>query len=166
MNPLLGLFLLIVAVALLVSIIASRPRRRQLTALGNVGEGYQPARRTFLADAVFASRYLLVKTGSSAAHIALTGVGDIPKAYTLDTPDVIGDEVGVAMLGLQCEGATGVASGAIDNDSWLVPGANGTVRMLPAGAGTYHIIGRATKAAADTDTVEYTPCFPIQRVVE
>ena len=165
MNTLLVLFLLVAMIAALCSIVASRPRGAQLTALGNVGEGFQPARRTFQADAVFGERYLLVKTGSTAAHVALTGVGDIPKGFITDTPDVIGDEVAVAMLGLQSEGGIGVASGAIANDALLVPGANGTVRTLPVAAGTYHIIGRATKAAADTEQVEYTPCFPIQRVV-
>lgn len=166
MNPFLILFSLILAVALLANVIASSwPRGRPLTALGNVGEGFQPGTRTFQADAVFAERYLLVKTGSTGAHIALSGTADIPKGFITDVPDVIGDEVAVAMLGLRAEGGIGVASGAIANDALLVPGANGTVRTLPGAAGTYYIIGRATKAADDTDRVEYTPCFPIQRVV-
>lgn len=165
MNSLIVLSLLVAMACVLCTSLASRPRGRHLTALCNVGEGFQPARRTFLADAVFAERYLLVKTGAAATGVALCGVGDIPKAYTLDEPAAIGDEVAVAMLGLQSEGAIGVASGAIANDALLVPGANGTVRTLPVAAGTYHIIGRATKAAADTDQVEYTSCFPIQRIV-
>ena len=165
MNALLTIALLIVAVFALAAIIASRPRGQQLTPLCNVGEGFQPAFKTFYADAVFGSRYLLVKTGSDASHIALAGVGDIPKGFTTDVPDAIGDGVTVRLLGIQEFGAIGVASGAIGQDDLLVPGANGTVRTLPVAAGTYYIVGRALKAAADTDTVEYVPTFPVQRVV-
>lgn len=151
--------------ALFVSYINSRPRGAQFTALANVGEGFQPPVQTFLSDAAFASRYLLVKGGSDAAHVALTGVADIPKGFILDSTAAAEEPVSVSKFGLHKEGAKGVASGNIAVEALLVPGANGTIRTLPVAAGSYYIIGRATKAAADTDEVEYTPTFPVLRVV-
>jgi hypothetical protein len=165
MNTLIIISMLLVAILALCSWVASRPRGRQFTPLANVGEGFQAAVQTMLCDAALATRYLLVKIGSDASHVAACGVGDIPVGFTLDTTDAAEDSVAVSKFGLQAEGAKGVASGAIAAGAMLVAGALGTVRTLPVAAGTYYIIGRATKAAADTDDVEFTPCFPIQRVV-
>lgn len=164
MNNLLIVVGVILSIALLLSYLNSRPRG-QFTSLANVAEGFQPPVQSFLSDAAFAARYLLVKGGSDAAHVALTGVGDIPKGFILDTTAAAEEPVSVSKFGLHEEGVIGVASGAIAVEAMLVPGANGTVRTLPVAAGSYYIIGRATKAAADTDLVEYTPCFPILRVV-
>ncbi len=162
----LGLFVLVAfAVTAFCRWATSRPRGRQLQAFGNVGEGFQQAVQTFLADAALGSRYLLVKGGTDVRHVAVCGVGDIPKGIALDDVTAAEEGVAVAKFGLHKEGALGVASGAIAVEALLVPGALGTVRTLPVAAGTYYIIGRATKAAADTDPVEFTPCFPIQRVV-
>ncbi len=143
----------------------SRPRGGKLVALGNVGEGFQPAVKTYLTDAAFASRNLCVKIGSAADHVALCGVGDIPLGLALDEASAAEGDVAVARFGLHRDGALGVASGAIAAGDYLVPGANGTLRTLPVAAGTYHIVGRAEKAAANTDPVEFIPCFPIQRIV-
>jgi hypothetical protein len=164
-NLILSILGVLLVVALFVSFVGSRPRGAQFTPLANVGEGFQPPSQTFLTDAAFAERYLLVKGGSDALHVALCGVGDIPKGIAHDSAAAAEESVTVHKFGLHREGAQGVASGAIAVEALLVPGANGTVRTLPAAAGTYYIIGRATKAAADTDRVEFTPCFPIQRVV-
>lgn len=164
-NALGAIVLVALAIFALVVWVASRPRGRQFTPLANVAEGFQPPAQSFLSDAAFGARYLLVKGGSDAAHVALTGVGDIPKGFILDTTAAAEEPVAVSKFGLHKEGAIGVASGAIAVEALLVPGANGTVRTLPVAAGSYYIIGRATKAAADTDQVEYTPCFPILRVV-
>lgn len=166
MNTLLLIAGLILAIGLLFSVFRSQPRGKNLTALGNVAEGRQPRVQTFLADAALAARFLLVKIGSDARHVAACGVGDVPLGVAQDTAEAAEEGVAVAKFGLHDEGAIGVASGAITAGEFLVPGAAGTVRKLPVAAGTYHIIGRATKDAADTDTVEYTPCFPIQRIVE
>lgn len=165
-NLLLSILGVLLVVALFVSFVGSRPRGAQFTPLANVGEGFQPASQTFLTDGAFAERYLLVKGGSDVAHVALCGVGDIPKGIAHDSAAAAEESVTVHKFGLHKEGAKGVASGAIDPEDLLVPAANGKVRELPAAAGTYYIIGRATKAAVDGDPVEFTPCFPIQRVVE
>lgn len=166
MNTLLVLFLLVAMIGALCAIVASRPRGRQLTALGNVGEGFQPSRKTYLADAAIATRYLAVKIGSDANHVALAGVGDIPLGLATDEPPAAEDEVNVALFGVQCECMKGVASAAIAAGDMLVPAANGKLRTLPGAAGTYYIVGRAIKAAPNADDdVEFVPCFPTQRVV-
>jgi hypothetical protein len=164
MHPFLLIVSLFVVISLFVSWVASRPRGHQLTPLCNVGEGFQPATRTYRTDAALAQRNLLMKRGSDVAHVAACGVGDIPLGIANDAPDAAEEPVGVRMLGLGM-GEMGVASGAIALDAFVVAGAAGPVRTLPVAAGTYYIIGRCTKAAADTEPVEFTPCFPIQRVV-
>lgn len=164
-SALVPVLILLLAAFLLCSWVASRPRGQQLTPLANVAEGIQPAVRTLYADAIV-GRYLLVTRGSDARHYAAAGAADIPIGYSTDEPDVIGDGVAIAFLGLQKEGSLGVASAAIAVDDLLVPAAGGKLRPLPTAAGTYHIVGRATSAAtADGDPLEYTSCFPVQRVV-
>ena len=165
MNTLLILFSVLVAIGCFASMIASRPRGHQLTALGNVGEGFQAPVRTYLSDAAIAARYLLVKNGTDANHIALTGVSDIPLGIAVDEATAAEEGVAVALFGLHERGAIGVASGAIAAGDLLVAGATGFVRTLPATTGSYNIIGRALKAAATTEQVEFVPTFPILRVV-
>jgi hypothetical protein len=156
----------IVAIALFVSWIASRPRGHQLHGLVNVAEGFQPAVKTYLTDAAIATRFLLGKVGSDASHVAVCGATDIPLGVIHDEAAAAELGVSVAKFGLHNEGEIAVASAAIAADALLVPAANGKVVTLPATAGTYYIIGRATAAAAaDGDQVEFTPCFPTQRVV-
>lgn len=166
MHTLLLIASLLVAVSLFASWIASRPRGAQFTPLANVAEGFQPAAKTYLADAAIATRHLLAKIGSDASHVALAGVGDIPLGFVTDEAAAAEDPVNVRLLGLHQEGAIGIASAAIAAGDLLVPAANGKLRTLPAAAGTYYITGRALKAAAaDGDQVELVPCFPVQRVV-
>lgn len=165
MHPVPAIIALIVAIMLLVSYVASRPRGHQLTPLCNVGEGFQPPVKTYLSDAAITTRYLLVKNGTDANHIALTGVADIPLGVAIDEATAAEEGVGVALFGLHERGAIGVASGAIAAGDMVVPGATGLVRTLPATTGTYYIIGRALKAAASGEQVEFVPDFPTQRVV-
>lgn len=166
MQSLLVILTLIVAAALFMSWVASRPRGNQLRSFANIGEGFQPANKTYLSDAVIATRHLVGKIGSSAAHVALCGVGDIPLGMITDEAPAIGDGVNVNLFGLEKECALGVASAEILEGAFIVPAASGKLRTLPVAAGTYYIIGRALKtAAADNDDVEFVPCFPIQRVV-
>jgi hypothetical protein len=151
--------------AIAVAYVLERKQSAGLYSLANIAEGHQPAVQTFLSDAAWAGRYLLVRKGSDERHVALCGVGDIPLGIAQDNSDAAEEGIAVEKFGLHNEGALGTASGAIADGAFLVAGANGTVRTLPAAAGTYWIIGRATKAAANGEDVEFTPCFPIQRVV-
>ena len=168
MNPFLFVAPFLVVVLAFVAWIASRPRGHKLTALGNVAEGFQPAKKTYLTDGALAARYLVVKKGSDSGHVAVCGVGDIPLGFATDEAPAAEEPVAVSHFGLQEEGALGVASGTVTDEDFLVPGAAGTVRKLPTASGTYYIIGRANLNGATVATglpVQYIPCFPIQRVV-
>lgn len=177
MNPFLMTLLIVIGVIALLATLAMnlspslrlRGRRGffgQRLVAANIGEGiHDEGIITLRADAVIGSRYLLGKAGTDSDHIDLCGVGDIPKGIIEDEAAAIEDPVKVALLGA-CEGTRrGVASGAIAADDMLVAGALGTVRTLPVANGTYYIIGRAVRAAADGEKVEFSPSFPVQRVV-
>lgn len=159
--------MLLCAVAALVllgvAIYTSRPRGRTFS-LANIATGRWPGRKGYIADADIASYFLLVKLGSDSGHIAVCSVNDLPLGPCTDSPDA-GDAANVNLLGLAHETEIGVASGAIAADALLVPGAGGTVRTLPAAAGTYWVIGRALDAAPTGEEVAYVPCFPTLRVV-
>lgn len=118
-----------------------------------------------LADAAI-GRFTLVKPGSDADHVNVCGAADIPCGITEDSSASAAEErLAYATLGLSHEDKEGVASGNISNGNFLVPAAGGKLKVLPAVAGTYYIVGRAKADAADTKPVVFTPCFPIQRVV-
>jgi hypothetical protein len=166
MISFLVLVTILAAAALLVSWVAARPHGAQLRALANIAEGFQPARLTYRADAVIATRNLVGKIGSDAAHVAVCGDADIPLGMITDQAPAIDDGVSVTLFGPNNECCLGIASAQILAGAFVVPAANGKLRTLPAAAGTYWIVGRALKtAAADNDDVEFIPCFPIQRVV-
>jgi hypothetical protein len=118
-----------------------------------------------LADEAIGRR-TLVKYGSDSDHIGVCDAADIPLGATEDnSASAAEDRVSFSQFGLTKEELEGVASGAIADGDLLVPAANGLLRTLPAGAGTYYICGRAKGAAADGEPVVFIPCFPIQRVV-
>lgn len=141
-------------------------KRNPLTFLANVAEGTHENALTRLADAAITARFLLVKIGSDAAHVALAGVSDIPLGIATDEPAAAEDAVNVEVLGIGERTLLGVASAAIAAGDLLVPAANGKLRALPTSAGSYYVIGRALAAAsADGDKVEFVPSFPVLRVV-
>ena len=156
---------LFVAALALTSWAASRPRGAQFTPLANIGEGFQPAKKTYLSDGAISTRFLVGKIGSDSGHVVAAGVSDIPIGLIMDEADAAEQGVTVALFGLQERGLVGVASGSITAGDQLVAGASGTLRTLPGTTGTYYIVGRALKDAVTTAPVEFIPCFPIQRVV-
>jgi hypothetical protein len=142
--------------------------RRQggLTYLANIAEGTHENTITLLTDEVVGTRHLLGKIGSDAGHVAVAGASDIPLGVITDEAAQSGSPVSVEILGISERTLPGVASAAIAAGAFVVPAAGGKLRTLPTAAGTYHIVGRALSAAgADGDTIEFVPCFPIQRVV-
>ena len=160
--------LLIMAVSLLALLATCvwLAKRNSLTFLANVAEGTHENALTRLADAALTTRFLLVKIGSDAAHVAVCGVGDIPLGIATDEPAAAEDPVNVELLGVGERTLLGVASAAITAGDLLVAAASGKLRTLPTSAGTYYIMGRALGAAgADGDTIEFVPSFPVQRVV-
>ncbi|MDP2226992.1 MAG: DUF2190 family protein [Moraxellaceae bacterium] len=166
MNTLLTILMVSLAIFAFVAWVASRPRGRQLRPLANIGEGRWPGGKAYLTDAAVATRYLLGKIGTDASHIALAGTADIPLGVITDEASAAEESVHVEFFGAGFQTRLFVASAAIAAGDLLVSAANGKVRTLPVAAGTYHIIGRAIKAAAaDGDQVEAVGSFPIQRVV-
>ncbi|HEY1110814.1 MAG TPA: capsid cement protein [Opitutaceae bacterium] len=156
----------LIAVALLASWIASRPRGGLLRPLANIAEGFAPSNKTYLTDSAISTRFLIAKLGSDVSHVTLAGVNDVPLGVIADEAAAAEDAVAVRLFGLQGEGGIGVASAAISAGDLLVPAANGKLRTLPGTSGTYYIIGRALKAAgADGDPIEFVSSFPVQRVV-
>ena len=166
MNNLFTLLALMAVPALLATCVWLAKRNSGLTFLANIAEGTHKHAVTRLADAAISARNLLVKIGSDAAHVALAGTSDIPLGVATDEPAAAEDATNVELLGAGDRTLLGVASAAIAAGDLVVPAANGKLRTLPTGAGTYYIVGRALGAAsADGDTVEFVPAFPVQRVV-
>ncbi|PTY03090.1 hypothetical protein DB346_07505 [Verrucomicrobia bacterium LW23] len=131
----------------------------------DVAEGMHYGAITRLSDAAIAARHSLVKVGSDAAHVAVTGVSDIPLGICLDEPAAAEEPVAVALLGAAAGTLRAVASGTVTAGDYVVPAASGAVRTLPVAAGTYYIVGRAIATAASGALVEMDPCVPVQRVV-
>ena len=157
----------IVAVLALVAFAAFhafRPKRR--VEFANIGEGQVGGKKSYLSDAAITTRYLVVKIGSDANHIALAGTADIALGVASDEASAAEELVNVLLLGSQDQTVKVIAAAAITAGDFVVTAASGQVRTLPATTGTYYIIGRALNAAgAQGDTVEIDPSFPIQRVV-
>lgn len=166
MHTLVSILICVVAIALFVSWIASRPRGQQLQGFVNVAEGFQPAKKTYLTDAAIATRYLLGKKGTDAAHIAVNGAADCPLGIITDEAPAAEEGVNVDLLGLADEGKIMIAAGVIAVDTFVYTAAGGKVQAEPTIAGTYYRVGRAIKAAAaDGDKVEVIPLAPLPLVV-
>lgn len=139
---------------------------RNLIVAANVAEGqYQGGKRTVYFDEAVTTKNLLMKAGTDSDHVAICGASDTPKGFCPDE-GAAGDEGELRMLGgAPSETGLGVASGAIAADDRLVPAAGGKVKTLPSAAGTYWVVGKAIKAAADGETVELVESFPHQVTV-
>lgn len=139
---------------------------RNLIVAANVAESqYQGGKRTYYLDEAVTTKNLLVKAGTDSDHVAICGVSDTPKGFCPDE-GAIGDEVEVRLLGAgHQETGLAVASGAIAADDRLVPAAGGKVKTLPATSGTYWIVGKSIKAAADGEPVELIEFTPYQVTV-
>lgn len=164
MNIIAGVVLVLAAVALLS--VAIKAKGVPLVGLANIAEGTHEGNITKKADAAIAARFLLAKIGTDIDHVDLAGVNDLPLGVITDEAEAAEDLVNVALLGSACSTLKGVASAAIAAGDLIVPAAAGKLRTLPAGAGTYSIVGRALQAAAaDNDVIEFDPIPNVQRVV-
>jgi hypothetical protein len=114
-----------------------------------------------LADAALTTRYLLVKSGSDAAHFAACGASDKPLGVCLDEPEAAESEAAIFFLGAGKGTVLMVASEAIAAGADVYAAASGKVQDEPGSAGTYYMVGRAvTAAGADGDILEVVPCLP------
>lgn len=169
MNPLILFTLLIVAMIALVAFFASRPRGRNLVALGNaISDGVKWAHlgdHAIVLEAAVASRHLLLKKGAAADGALICTAADRPFGFAEDE-GAIGDKISMKRLGIGGRSTLAIASEAIAADDRLVPDAGGKVRKLPVAAGTYWVCGTAvTAAVGDNDPFEVIDCTPFQVVV-
>jgi len=163
--------LIILAASLLAALLISSrglPGRRPkiIAHLCNLGVSTHEIAKTYLTDAAVATRYLLGKIGTDAAHVAACGASDIPIGVITDEAAAAEEEKAVELLGISNRTLPMVASEAITAGEAVYTAAAGKVQDLPTGAGTYYLVGYAlTAAAADLDVIEVLHCAPIATVV-
>ena len=118
-----------------------------------------------LADGAIA-QYLLVKYGTDGEHGDVCGASDCPIGNSNDAPGQAEDPFTVEIFGLGCKERIVIASEAIARGEEVYTAAGGKVQNLPAGAGTYYLVGRAQQSAgADSEKLRIIPCFPVKTVV-
>lgn len=166
------LLMAILAVALIAGVIALHargfsgaiPARLRLANLG-VSEhdnGIVP----YYADAAITTRYLLVKQGTDARHIAVNGAADRPLGPCMDAPEAAEDLAAVRLLGAYKGTTTMIGSAAIAANLDIYTAADGKVQGEPTTAGTFWLVGRsATACVGDGLEFEVTPRAPVRVVV-
>ncbi|NCC50907.1 MAG: hypothetical protein EOM20_06780 [Spartobacteria bacterium] len=148
--------------------------RNQLLTAANIAEGdHADGAKSFYADAAITEKFGLVKIGTDVNHIAACGNDEVADGIVLSeltaTEITDGLPVAVKLLGAAPGTVLMVASEAIDPTSvdFVCTAASGRVKALPAGSGTYYIVGKPiTAASVAGDVIEVIPCVPTQRVVE
>lgn len=133
--------------------------RRRPVEFANIAEGQRPTgNRTYLADAAITTRYLLVKLGSDANHIAVcSAVTDNPIGVCTDEPAAAEDEANVQLLGAASGTLRVVSGAAIAAGAYVATTATGKVQTAIA---TQFAIGRALNASAGAD--EFIEIDPIR----
>lgn len=139
---------------------------RGMSMLSNVAAGTHEGSVTKLADAALTTRYLVVKTGTDADHVAACGANDLPFGVANDEAAAAEDPMSIGLFGCAVRTQLVVASEAIIVGQEIYTAASGKVQNEPAVAGTYYRIGRAvTAAAGDGDVFEMDPYPPTALLV-
>jgi hypothetical protein len=130
----------------------------------NIGEGTHKESVTKLASAAITTRYLILKQGADANHVAVcTGTTDVPIGVATDEPAAAEDPVDVALLGARCQtlrvrvGTVAIAAGAL-----VATDANACAQTAVA---TQYPIGRAITAGVAGGIVEVDPVVPTLALV-
>lgn len=156
---------LCIALAFIVANLSRDWRRQSLTQAINFNEGTHKDALSKLTDAAIATRFLFVKFGTDADHIAINGASDKPLGLCTDEAAAAEERVSVALLG-GTQTRLCVVSEAIALTDELWTAANGKVQNATATAGTYYKVGRPLQiGSADGDVIEFQPCFPVAIVV-
>jgi hypothetical protein len=139
---------------------------RQHICLCNIAEGTHEDTITKLADAAQLTRFLLVKAGSDAEHIAVNGANDLPLGVCPDEPSAAEAEATVQLFGCARSTRLMVASKPIAANVEIFTAAAGKVQDAPVAPGTYYRVGRALRAVgADGDVFEVDPYPPQEYIV-
>jgi hypothetical protein len=117
------------------------------------------------ADAAITTRFLLVKRGTDANHLAvIAAASDQPLGVATDEAAAAEDSVAVKLLGICKETVLMVAQGTILKDVDVYSYGDGTITVVPTVAGTYWKVGRSITASTVGLEIEVEPCVP-QKVV-
>ncbi len=146
----------------------SNLKSRPLVICANIAEGtHGDGCISKKADAVIATRNLLVKQGSDVDHIAVTtAASEIAMGVVDDEAAAIEDNVNVQLLGNKQGTILMVSDGTISANDLVTPTTGGKVAKLGTAGGSYYIIGRAMNTASGSgDLVEVQHCVPVLRVV-
>lgn len=165
-------FLFLISAAFLVAMDTLRGRGYAVNAVMTPHESDDGTESAY-CDAAIGFPNAVVKSGSDDRHVVLTSlVGDIPRGVILND-ECPADEVGilkkvVALFGIYEGTLPAVAAAAIPVGAEVVVdlATPGRVKALPAGAGTYQVIGRNRfTVAAPGDPVSLIHCVPRAVVV-
>jgi len=118
--------------------------------------------------------YLLAKNSATVGNATLAGVGDIPigvwngtttrGTFGGTTTDDLSVPLVIKLFGATAETQLVSINSNVALGDLLVCDANGYAKTLPSATpGAYYVIGRALKAGAAGDNIEFDPTLPIPR---
>jgi hypothetical protein len=158
-----GLVAMLLAFIVLAAFAAYRAGRAKgiyLVGMANIAEGTRQGGITKFTDAAHTLRFLLVKFGSDANHVAIAGAADTPWGVCTDEAAAAEEEVNAQPLAC-CQGTIKLvndATGALAVGDLVVPAASGKTKKIAAGAGNYYVVGMVVQAAtSDGDVYEAIP---------
>lgn len=135
----------------------------------NIAEGQaREGNKSYLSDVAIASRFSVVILGSSQYNITPSAANtDIPLGICTDAPDATNLDVpvNVAVLGAAKGTQKVLLSGTVNHGDMLQSNGDGGAITLKTTSGSWYIIGRALKDGVAGDIIEFTPSFPILRVI-
>jgi hypothetical protein len=151
------LFTILLLVAALAIVLACAWHWNRSAEFCNVAEGVYPTGvKTYKVDGAITTRYLLVKSGSDAQHVALNAaVADKILGVCVDEPAAAEDEAAIFVLGAGNGTIKMVAGAAIAVDAYLSP--DGTGKVVTAVATRYAVGKALTAAGASGDEIEVAP---------
>lgn len=135
-----------------------RPPRGSELCFANIGEGTHEGKITKLTDAAVATRFLIMKTGSDAAHAAIcTAATDQPMGICTDEASAAESPVNIAVLGSGDSTLKVTLGGTVVKDDLLVANAAGKAVAISSTAGVYWSIGVALQGGASGEAIEFDP---------
>lgn len=138
---------------------SSKTRRR--VRYNAIGDGSRQV-LSLRADAVMATRNLLVKVGSDASHAAvISAAANEPLGLCTDEAAAAEDPIAVAMLGVADKTVPMVAQGTIAANVDVYSYGDGTVTTVPTAAGTFWKVGKSRTASTAGLEIEVEPCLPV-----